>query len=224
MEGIEDSALSMARKHTDSESAFYWFLGLMLIHGDGTKQDIEKGFSLIDRSAEMGDPHGQYLAGHFRHHGYFCEGDIAFALKWYERAAEKGSVKAQSSLIDIYLGSLPYTDYSRALYWTEKLASTGNAGAQFNLAIFYEKGIAASVDPGASYHWMKRAAENGHGIAQYRLSKFYLHGEHFPRDLEQARFWHSKAGEQGVTEAMAHGRSLPREMPSQWSPLQDNIG
>ena len=59
----------------------------------------------------------------------------------------------------------------KAFYWTERAALHGHWDGQFNLACFYEEGIAVPADLEKARHWYRQAALQGHDLALKRCAE-----------------------------------------------------
>ena len=70
-----------------------------LAYFDGTndiQQDYEKAFHLFLASGEMGSVKAQEYLGYMYRNGIGTQADAAFALQWYQVAAEQGSAYAKA--------------------------------------------------------------------------------------------------------------------------------
>ncbi len=76
-------------------------------------------------------------------------------------------------------------------------AKQGHAGAQNNLARFYETGHAVGRDSQQAEYWYRKAAEQGDAQAQLNLGEMYAEGEGVPQDYAEAEIWLRKAAHQG---------------------------
>jgi len=89
--------------------------------------------------------------------------DYAEAVKWHQRAAAQGHVKAQYNLAFRYHKGqgVPKDDTEAAKRW-QKAAERGYARAQYNLAVMYEKGQGVPQDYVLSHMWFNLAASRFH--------------------------------------------------------------
>jgi hypothetical protein len=116
------------------------------------------------------------------------------AMRWYERAAEAGSAKAQ-----FYLGLMHETGQGRpadpaaALGWYRRSAEQGFAMAQFKVGLFLDRGTGAAVDARAAASWYEKAASQGFAPAQYNLGLLYAEGRGVDRDVASAWAWLDRA-------------------------------
>jgi TPR repeat protein len=87
------------------------------------------------------------------------EGD---AIKWFRKAAEKGTCWGQYNLAIRYAkGDGIPQDYAEALKWFQKGAEHNDGMSQYQLGLIYEKGLGVPVDLAASYKWYSLAASQG---------------------------------------------------------------
>ncbi len=115
----------------------------------------------------------------------YVEQDFAEALKWFQKAAEKGYAGAQFSLgMMHYIGEGVEQDYaqafnwfrkadiqkhSEAFKWIRKMAGEKYADAQYYLGVKYEKCIDVDKISRRAVKWYSKAAEQGHIQAQFNL-------------------------------------------------------
>lgn len=90
-------------------------------------------------------------------------------------------------------------DLAKAKEWFEIAASNGNVVAQYNLAVFYHKGIGVTKDDKQALYWMELSAKNGYASSQSFLGFWYAMGEIVPKDLKKiqtlaGRGCHAKRG------------------------------
>jgi len=100
------------------------------------------------------------------------------AISWYQKAAEKGYVKAQFSLGRCYeLGMCIKQDYAKAIEWYRKAAEQNNIEAQYKLGIFYYQGKGVKEDYTKAVEWLRKAAEQGESEAQEMLDALKSEGK-----------------------------------------------
>ena len=128
--------------------------------------------------------------------------DYKEALKWYEKAATKGNIKAQYNLGEMYrLGQGVNQDFKESFKWYEKAAIQDNIWAQFYLGGMYYLGLEVNQDYKEAFKWFEKAANKGNSKAQYSLGKMYRLGEGTQEDDKEALKWYEKAANQGLDEA-----------------------
>jgi tetratricopeptide (TPR) repeat protein len=84
------------------------------------------------------------------------------AIKWFRKAAEKGTSWGQFNLgIRYFRGDGVPQDYAEAIKWFQKAADQKDAMSQYWLGEMYEKGLGMPVDLVKAYHWYCLAASQG---------------------------------------------------------------
>ena len=128
----------------------------------------------VSALADVPDPGGTY-------------GD---AIRWYARAAEAGSARAQYLLgVKYETGVDVERDLDQALAWYRKAAEQDYAEAQFKLGVMHEQGRGMRQDPAAAFGWYRAAARNGLPAAQYNLGVALLNGSGVAPDPVEAFAW-----------------------------------
>lgn len=89
------------------------------------------------------------------------------AVHWYELAADRGDVEAQSELAYLHFtGKLGEKDYKKAAHWFNVSARNGYPMAQYNMGIMWYTGNGVeAVDMVKAYTWFSLSAVNGHKSA-----------------------------------------------------------
>lgn len=127
------------------------------------------------------------------------------AFEFYTRAAEKGDANAQCRLGEIFHSK---SQFKKSLQYYNDAAREdanrkGNADAQYQLAVYREKG--SELMPRSereAIDWYEKAAQNGNADAQYRLGSAYEYGELGKKpNLTDAKSWYTKAAAQGNRDA-----------------------
>lgn len=152
--------------------------------------------------AEAGDPEAAYIVGLLYKLGYGLHQDKSMAARWWEKAAERGHLRAQVQLA-ILLESGLTSDLEAAVHWYRRAAEGGHAEAQRYLGTLYWEGRGVGRDPNEAVTWWQRAADLGDGKAKYNLASAYWHGAHLPRDrMRSLRLLYSAAGDAETWQAM----------------------
>jgi TPR repeat protein len=96
--------------------------------------------------------------------------DLLEANRWYELAAEAGSVDAQVAIATAYfLGRGAPKDLPQAARWYREAAKGGDVGAQYLLASMYEHGDGVPQDLRLARYWYAVAAQNRDEAAPDKL-------------------------------------------------------
>lgn len=142
--------------------------GAMYQVGQGTEQNIPKSFKLLYGAAQKGKStvDSELLIAQAFLLGTAVPKNVAMAVDWYTKAAEKGSTEAQNELGFLYYsGRDVEQDYKKASSYFTKAAYANHSVAQYNLGISYYTGFGQEIDLVKAYAWFSLAAKNGHNAA-----------------------------------------------------------
>jgi TPR repeat protein len=117
---------------------------------------------------------------------------------------KKGKGWAMEMLANSYLKGVGVKQSDKkAIELYEMAAKRGNATAQYNLGLYYEKGMhgLTQSDKRAVKYWTL-AAKQGYANAQYNLGLMYARGEGIEQSNSKAREWWTKAAAQGAKQAI----------------------
>ncbi len=144
--------------------------------------------------AQNGSIEDQYKLGK----KYLDRKDYKNARQWLSKAAEQGSVKAQTKMGWLYEnGKGVKKDYGVAFSWYEKAAEQGYGNAQRPLGKLYELGQGVDPSPEKAFYWYEKAAQQGISRAQANLGILYETGSGVDRDYQKALFWYTKTANKG---------------------------
>ena len=119
-------------------------LGLLYNEGIGTPIDYEKGFELLEASANADCIDAQFNLGLAYKHGLGCDLDYEKAIDWFAKASDNGHQKAGSMIGYMYYKGFAVTqDYEEAIHWFEKSEDTL---AKRYLALCYYLGYGIAPD------------------------------------------------------------------------------
>ena len=124
------------------------------------------------------------------------------AARWFELAADQGSVKAQRWLGVAYeKGQGVKKDDAEAVRWYQKAAEQGCAEAQCALGVMYAEGRGVAQDVAEAVRWYQKAAEQGCVEAQRVLGVMFAEGLGVAKDEENAVRWSRMAADKGDADA-----------------------
>jgi hypothetical protein len=108
------------------------------------------------------------------------------AIKWFRKAAEKGTSWGQFNLGIRYArgDGLPQ-DHAEALKWFQKAAAQKHAMSQYYLGEMYEKGLGVPVDQVKAYQWYCLAAS--HGIPEAENARHRLQPKLTPEQIANSQ-------------------------------------
>ena len=167
-------------------------------------------------AALRGDPAAAYeVAARFAE-GRGTQVNYEEAIKWYERAADKGIVLAMfrlGTLIEKGLGTKKDPDAARRYY--VQAAERGNAKAMHNLAVLDADGGGRGPNYKAAGNWFKKAAERGIADSQYNLGILYARGIGLEQNLAESYKWFSLAASQGDADAGRKRDDIAKKLDQQ---------
>ena len=168
---------------------FYFAIGLALMWGS-TMAELNKGRQLFEA------------------------GDYKEALAELTAADTVALPEAQNLIGRIYYfgnKDVPI-NHSHAVAWYRKAAEQGDANAQYNLGVFYEKGLGVTKDLTQAVAWYRKAAEQGNALAQNNLGTMHRDGSGgLLQDHEAAAKWYALAARQGNAWAQRNLYSMHRD-------------
>lgn len=159
--------------------------------------------------ANLNDVNAQYQLG--RHLDYLSHNSNLEAIKWFDKAANNGHIKAQYNLamwlstaeIDTY--KLGKKNDSLAFKWFYNSYKSGNSEAEFSLARHYERGLGVKQNCNKAMQlYLSAASKNKMFDTQYRLAQIYHDGLcGFEKDYSKAYKYYKIAYDNGVTYALS---------------------
>ncbi|MEG0342305.1 MAG: tetratricopeptide repeat protein [Acinetobacter sp.] len=188
-------------------------------NGVGFKKDLSEAHKWFLRAAQTGEKDVQYQVAKMYHLGQGTDLNLTLASEWYAKSAAQGHTQAQKQL-DILRQSAnkPYEMLTTAnikkgqvidgnSYFVSVVnaAKNGDSKAQFDLGVFYFRGIGVEQDYLQALEWFNKAADQGHGRAkEYVMTTYFALGsEYFSEDAgerqddTEAFKWFSKAANMG---------------------------
>mgnify|MGYP001216136294 FL=1 len=127
------------------------------------KRERDAGSAELLSRANAGDAEAQYLVAILMLEGKGgFQKSQAEAVKWLNRAAERGHADAQLQLgLAFKSGNGILQDFGEAKRWFAKGASRGHAESQYQLGLLYRSGQGVPFDFVEAYAWFNRAASQG---------------------------------------------------------------
>jgi TPR repeat protein len=116
-------------------------LGIKIVYGHGTPQDIKHGTEWIKRAAEMGSPVGMFNYAISLKEGIGGKKDQQLAFEWLTKAVAAGHCSSYNSLATYYLnGVIVPKDEKKALELIYAGAKSGHKDALERLAQIFQNG------------------------------------------------------------------------------------
>ncbi len=130
------------------------------LEGGGAASNALEAAKWYHKAARQGLAPAQYRLATLFERGAGVEQDAGRAIFWYEKAAAQGHVKAMHNL-GVLLASDQHSDPAAAARWFKAAARHGLKDSQYNLALFYERGLGVSEDLAEAFFWYSAAAGQG---------------------------------------------------------------
>ena len=197
---FEDRELSERDEEMDEREISFACeeLRWLLLDGRLPLEAQDQAAERLERLAEQGDAHAQFVMGQLCRDGPLLIPDSQKAKRWFTLAAEQGMPGAQYALGKLLLsGDLETSDLDEGLRWLRRAAQRGNTYAAYRLGKEYLTGEHAPKSAENAVRWFQSSADRGNPYAQYMLGKLYLEGKMVPRDQEQAVQWFWRSAAQG---------------------------
>ncbi len=164
----------------------------------------QKHISRIIRKAEKGMAAKQIQLGHIYYSGsvkHGIEPNHIEALKWFERAAEKGKAEAQFQTALMYMkGYGTEVDDQKAFVWLEKAAYKGHGSSELLYGM-----LRLAEDSESGIKWLKKSAKHGSKHANFVLGLLHLEGKYgMKQDGKKAMKLFRKAADKESKQAQVY--------------------
>ena len=197
---FEDQEIEGMDEHPDEQGMSFACeeLRWLLLDGRLPLETRDQAAERLERLAEQGDAHAQFVMGQLCRDGPLLIPDSQKAKRWFTLAAERGMPEAQYALGKLLLSEAPEVhDPEEGLRWLRRAAQEGSTYAAYRLGKEYLTGKHTPKSGENAVHWFYLSAKRGNPFAQYMLGKLYLEGKCVPRDQEQAVQWFWRSAAQG---------------------------
>ena len=180
------------------ESYDCWELRQIIRDDSLPLEDRDGAAEELERLADRGDAHAQYLMGQLYQGGPLLIPNSQKAKHWLTQAAEHGLPEAQYALGKLFLSDdMEVRDPDEGIRWLKQAAQSGNHYAAYRLGKEYLTGEVVTKDIVKAVEWFSQSAEADDQYAQYMLGKLYLTGQGVTHDQTQAMVWFSRSAAQG---------------------------
>jgi TPR repeat protein len=172
-------------------------------------ENFKQARKWFKKSAQQGNPVGQYGMGMVCDDGVDEPADIEQAVQWYRAAANQDYAPAQYVMGLCHKhGTCMPKDFAQAHTWLQKAAHAGNSEAQLSLGEFYLSEEYGFHDLKLAIEWIEKSAAQGnyHAIAQ--IGSSYETGNGKPKDLAKAKQWYLLAAQKGHAQAQTNLASI----------------
>ena len=142
------------------------FLGLEF----ASKKDGDKAFYWAKKAVKSEKAKAFLLMGELYEQGIGIPKNLKKSKEFYQKAADKGEVRAMYKLAEILQDEGEEEDKWAIRYWLEQAANGGDSEAMHQWAnLLYDEG-----DIENCLTWMKRSVKTGNIEAQYELGAYFL--------------------------------------------------
>ena len=180
------------------ESYDCWELRQIIRDDSLPLEDRDGAAEELERLAERGDAHAQYLMGQLYQGGPLLIPNSQKAKHWLTQAAKQGLPEAQYALGRLFLSDdMEVRDPDEGIRWLKQAAQSGNHYAAYRLGKEYLTGEVVTKDIVKAVEWFSQSAVADDQYAQYMLGKLYLTGQGVTHDQTQAMVWFSRSAAQG---------------------------
>lgn len=171
---------------------------------DRTPIGYARAVSRIRAQAEKGDPKAMFHMGKLHVLGIGIPQDMVSAVAWYEKAIERGEMRACCNLGWIYLYGFGVirANKKEAFRLLSLGAENGMYIANASLGLMFLTGDAVPVDQQRGLKLLQDSFEEGYTNAGNHLADAYFTGKYVPRDLDTGHEWLSKVAARGDEKAM----------------------
>lgn len=108
---------------------------------------------------------------------YGLKQDYKEALRWFQKAADKGNAEAMGSIAAMYSRGDIEKDNEEAFMWALKAAEKGDLDSQYLVGLNYYKGQGTEENLSKAIQWLSKAMDRGHSEAKDTLIEMFVRGE-----------------------------------------------
>lgn len=127
---------------------------------DGPARDFRGAILQFEKAGDM--PAAQFRLALLYERGQGAAKNAALARSLYQKAAEKGHVRAMHNLGVLYADGIDgKPDYANAAEWFRRAAEYGLRDSEYNLATLTARGLGVPKNVSAAYMWFALAAAQG---------------------------------------------------------------
>ena len=115
----------------------------------------------LARAADQGHVESQFVLASLYERGVGVPKDETVARELYHKAAGAGHIRAMHNLGVLLCAQDTAQDFQEAAAWFASAAMSGLTDSQFNLAVFYERGLGLQQNNQKAYFWYEVASLAG---------------------------------------------------------------
>jgi len=190
---------------------------------NGIEKEPELAVNYLQKAADRGDVHAEYLLGAWTKQGKYVDKDYKEAFRWFQRAAQKGLGDALY-MVGVFLdgGLAEAENKEEAVKYYKLAAEKGIPEAQFALGECYEEGTGVGQNSTEAFRCYKTAADQGLAMAQYSVGGCYESGIGVAQDSSIATLYLNKARGQGYVGPVPKSPSFSSSSSSSSESLSDH--
>ncbi|PCJ16419.1 MAG: hypothetical protein COB02_16270 [Candidatus Cloacimonadota bacterium] len=156
-----------------------------------------KAFKWFQKLALTGDSRSSYMVAKMLLDGIGVNKDYKSFLYFLKQAALSNHPKASNLYANILYQKALDTDkislFQDSFYWMMKAAKLGEAESQYQLAIFYSKGLGTVTNKQQAFYWYQKAAKQSHINSHIVLASMLMNGEGHEIDTNRAVYHYKQA-------------------------------
>jgi TPR repeat protein len=170
--------------------AAQYYIGDIYLNGYGTRQNVDKGISYLEKSRRAGYSEAARLLASVYRSGEIVPADRERAMSEYEACAGDGKGESHAAcaadLAQLLVLDIDPPQYVRAYKLAELAAKSGNALGQSVAAYLLYNGLGVERDAEQARVWAESGAAQGEPFSYGTLVEIYLRGEGVPADKARA--------------------------------------
>lgn len=151
----------ISEKYNDAEGLNG--LGVIYMFGLGRYKDLNEAEKLLKKANSLGDKNAKNNLGEL----FRIQKNSEHALYWFNLGIQDNPEKAYEGLSKLYIDQ---SNFKQAYAYALKAARLRNTESEYNLGVFYERGIHVNKNIDQAIYWYERAANQGHVDAKNNLN------------------------------------------------------
>ncbi|EXX72976.1 Skt5p [Rhizophagus irregularis DAOM 197198w] len=184
--------------NNQNSSNSIFILGYFNFYGIITNENDDKAFNLFINASEKNHTLAQLFVGSCYERGHGTIKNEKLAYKYYEKAANNGSIDAVYNLSILCKDGIGVEkDYNKAFELFKQSAEEEHIMGLMMLGYCYDEGIGTKIDKQKAFESYQNAANLGQDVAQNNLAVLYEEGDGIAKDIDKAIYWYEKSAKQG---------------------------
>ncbi|UZO02670.1 uncharacterized protein OCT59_021149 [Rhizophagus irregularis] len=198
--------------NNQNSSNSIFILGYFNFYGIITNENDDKAFNLFINASEKNHTLAQLFVGSCYERGHGTIKNEKLAYKYYEKAANNGSIDAVYNLSILCKDGIGVEkDYNKAFELFKQSAEEEHIMGLMMLGYCYDEGIGTKIDKQKAFESYQNAANLGQDVAQNNLAVLYEEGDGIAKDIDKAIYWYEKSAKQGYELAKNNLKRLQKK-------------